>query len=170
MEILKVNKDRVSLIKRKYARTLEKELSVKLHFDEEAIEIEGDSDKIYFALPILKAVSRGFGLDTALKLKNSENILEIINLRDFCNTDNCISRLKARLIGTEGKIKIAIEQSTDSNISIYGHTVAIIAPIYSISAVKEAINLVIHGAKHSSLLNHLSRIKNELFISKLKGK
>ncbi len=168
-EVVRVNRERVALIRRKYKKDLEDKLGVKLFLHDETVTIEGDSEHVFFALPVIKAIARGFGMEKALRLKEAENDLFVINLRDFCNTENCVSRLKARVIGTEGKIKTAIENATDSHISVYGHTISIIAPLYSMGKAKEAVHMLLHGAKHSSLLNFLSRAKEELFLTKLKG-
>ena len=169
-EIIRLNKEKIMLIQRKYLTNLEEKLGVKIEIDEEVLTVHGESSNVYFAIPVIKAISRGFSLEIAMLLKNTERSLKIINLHDFCSNENCVSRLKARVIGKQGSIKTALELATDSKISVYGHTISFIAPLYSSSKVEEAINMILSGAKHSSVLGHLSKIKEQLFLEKLKGK
>jgi ribosomal RNA assembly protein len=73
------------------------------------------------------------------------------------------------VIGTEGSIKKEIEEMADCYISVYGDTIGIIAPPDSMPMASEAISMLINGAMHSSVLNFLSRKKEELTLSRLRG-
>ncbi|RME14491.1 MAG: hypothetical protein D6797_08675 [Bdellovibrio sp.] len=169
-ETLRVNADRANVIKNKYLKSLEERLAISLEISDSTITIEGEANDVFFAKPIIEAIGRGFSLDDALKLLNSNYTLHIIELRDFCNSDSCMERVKARVIGRGGSIKTTIERATDSKISVFGHTVAVIAPLYSISYALEALSKIIRGAKHTSVLNYLSSIRKQLYYEKLSGK
>ncbi|MEM4385603.1 MAG: hypothetical protein QXD03_03550, partial [Candidatus Anstonellales archaeon] len=67
-----------------------------------------------------------------------------------------------------GSIRETIESITESYISIFNNTVAVIAPSYSYDYVLKAINMILAGSKHSSVLNFLSRAKEMIRLSKLR--
>jgi len=88
----------------------------------------------------------------------------ILDLDNFFHSQNAKKRIKGRIIGTDGKVKKRIEEITDAYISIYGDTIAIIAPYYTMSYVKDIIEMLINGAKHSTVFNVLSKMKEEIFV------
>lgn len=165
--------DRVGVLIGKHGETkrlLEKRLGVELDIQNESIHIKGDADKEFFAKDVIKAIGRGFSPEKALLLTKEEYNLEIIDLDHFFSTKNSKIRIKGRIIGKEGKVKKRIEEITDSYISVYGDTVSIIAPYYSMSYVKEIIELILKGAKHSTIFNVLSKMNEEIRFLKLKSK
>ena len=168
-EALKVNSQRAVLIEKKYRPLLEKELSVAIEVEGETVHIEGEAEHVFKAKPVVEAIARGFSAETALKLKNDEYVLHVEDLREYCNTMNCIERLRARVIGRQGSIKTTIERATDSSIAVYGHTVSVIAPFYSIDYAVDVIRRILRGAKHSSVLRYLSELRKKLFYQKLSG-
>jgi len=169
IDTIKVSYKRLEVIK-KHKEELEKNLNVELSFEDNVVKIKGEPENVYFAVSVIKAIAKGFSKEQSFKLLNSENSLEIIDLSEFCNTENCIKRLKSRIIGTNGKIKKQIESSTDSLISVYGKSVSIIAPYYTLPYAKEAILRIIKGSKHSTILVYLKKAQQEIFYSKITGK
>ena len=170
--IVKIPHERVGVIIGKNGLTkelLEKELNVTIHIHGNEVLIEGDPSDVYFAEPVIKAIGRGFNPRIALKLKEGDYQLYIINLYDYCNTENAVKRIMGRIIGRKGSIRKDIERATDSYISVYGHTVAVIAPYYAMDYVLKVLEMLIRGAKHSTALNYLARQREELFYKKLKG-
>ncbi len=168
-EIVRVSQERMNLIRKRYKERFEQATHTQLSFGKGSVVIRGKSQDVFFALPVLKAIARGFSLDTALLLLKEDYELRLIDLHNFCNTENCVVRLRGRVIGKEGRAKTKIERATDSHISVYGHTVAIIAPLYSMEKASEAVNMLLEGARHSSVENYLSKAREELFYTKLKG-
>jgi ribosomal RNA assembly protein len=172
--VIKVPEERVGVFFGKDSetlKTLEEKLGLKLEIKHDgSVILEGNADKIYFGKNVIKAIGRGFSPDVALYLVDKEDFMfELIDLDEFLNTENAIHRVKGRIIGSDGKIKTEIEKMIDCYISVYGNTVGIIAPFDSISFAKEAIAMIIRGSMHSSVMNFLSRKKEELKLSRLMG-
>ena len=170
--VVKVPEERVAVFIGKHGKTkkeLEDILGVKLIIKGNEVHILGDAFHVFRAEPVIKAIARGFSPERAKALRNEEMQLEIIDLKDFYNTKNAITRIKGRIIGREGKIRKELERLTDSEISVYGHTVAVIAPYYLMPYIKEALSMLIGGAKHSTVFNFLSRVKGEMTYLRLKG-
>lgn len=170
--VVKVPEERVGVFigkKGKTKRKLEELLGVKLIVKKNEVHILGDALNVYRAFPVIKAIARGFSPENAEALRNEEMQLEIIDLKEFFNTRNAIVRIKGRIIGRKGKIREELERLTDSKISVYGHTVAVIAPYYLMPYIKEALSMIIRGAKHSTVFNFLRKAKAEMTYLRLKG-
>ena len=97
-----------------------------------------------------------------LALTNEENILDIIDLREtFGKNESEIKRVKGRIIGRDGKIRRMLEEFTDANISVYGHTISIIGDYDAIFIAREAIRMLLNGKQHSTVYRFLMRKKRE---------
>ncbi|MDD5023313.1 MAG: KH domain-containing protein [Candidatus ainarchaeum sp.] len=172
MEIIRIPEERIRILIGQNGKTkkeIENKAGVELKISKDGeVAIEGSEDKVYFSKEIIKAIGRGFSPKIALKLLKDEKTLEIINLKEFGNTQNAIKRIKARIIGEEGKVKKEIESATDSDISIYGNTIGIIANYDCVDYSKQAVMKIISGAEHSTVFNYLSEVKRKLFQERLK--
>jgi ribosomal RNA assembly protein len=130
----------------------------------EIIPREGSDDPttILRARDVVLAIARGFSPDRALTLVDDDIVLDIIDLRGtFGKNDREIARLKGRVIGREGKIRMLIEEMTDAKISVYGHTIAILGEYETVTAAREAIELLLKGKQHSTVYKLLRKIKRE---------
>jgi len=172
-EIVNIPSERVkSLIGKEGStkRVIEKKCNVELTVDSEGVvQINGESADVFFAKDVVKAIGRGFRPEKALHLLKHDYGLYIIPLKEVLGSDKAITRVKGRVIGEKGKIKSQIETSTDSFLSVYGNTIGIISRIDSMEYAKEAVAMLIRGAKHSSVLSYLSRAKREIMQERLKG-
>ncbi|MFA5108364.1 MAG: KH domain-containing protein [Candidatus Micrarchaeia archaeon] len=142
-------------------KMLERELAVHLEVDNEdgSVIIEGPSIEVFFAMPVIKAIGRGFEPRIALKLKDEEYGLKIIDLRDFAAKPNHMSRIKGRVIGEKGKSKEIIEHEAEVNIAIWGHTVGIIGKLELIDIAATAIFKLIEGMPHAGVFLYLEKNK-----------
>jgi len=102
-------------------------------------------------------------------LLNPEQTFYLISLRELDLTDKTITRIKGRIIGEDGRIKLAIEESTDSFVSVYGSTIGIISNVETVHYAKEAISMIINGSQHSSVLAYLSKAKREILDAKFRN-
>jgi ribosomal RNA assembly protein len=172
-EFVKIPTERVKVLlgpNQATRKKIEKSCKVGLTVDQDGeVEMIGEPEDIFFARDVIKAIGRGFGPDTALRLLTHDYGLYIIPIKDFAHSDNAISRVKGRVIGENGKIKGQIEDATDSYLSVYGNTVAIISRIDTMEYAKEAVGMIIDGARLTSVLGYLAGVKRQIMESRLKG-
>jgi ribosomal RNA assembly protein len=62
----------------------------------------------------------------------------------------------------DGKTRKIIEELTDANICVYGHTISIIGNIEQAQAAREAIQMLINGSQHNTVYRFLHRKRREL--------
>ena len=112
--------------------------------------------RVYITQHILEAIGLGFNPEKALKLLNQESVLEIINLEEVLgHSEKKITRMKGRLIGDQGKIRMAIEQMSGVSFSVHKKFIALIGDFESIKIAKKAISMITQGAPHKTVLNYL---------------
>lgn len=171
MEIVRIPSQRTTVLvgeKGATKKMLEKRCKVKLTARPDGeVELEGEEVDLYFAQEVVRAIGRGFEARVALKLLKEDYQLYVIDLKEHAHTENAIHRIKGRVIGEAGRIKQEIEKAADSDICIYGNTVAVIARIDSIAYAKEAIGRLIHGAPHSTVLRYLASVRKQLMGARL---
>jgi ribosomal RNA assembly protein len=130
----------------------------KISYQPEAL-IDANPFKAY---DIVSAIARGFSPQRAFSLLQEERILTLIDLREYAGkSENALVRIKSRLIGTEGKARKIIEELTQSEISIYGHTVAIIGDPDESKIAKEAIDKLAKGGTHKSTYELLQKYRTK---------
>ena len=162
IEELKITKDRIPVIIGKNGITRRQiEHRTKTRIDVDSIEgdvrISSDEPfKNYIAKLIINAIGRGFSQEIAYYLLREENGLEVIYLPDILGKNKSkLIRQRSRLIGTQGKSKKTIEDLTNTCISVYGKTVAIIGPLDKIILARKAIEKLVQGSKHGNVYRWL---------------
>jgi ribosomal RNA assembly protein len=114
------------------------------------------------AFDIVSAIARGFSPQRAFSLLEEERILSIIDLREYAGkSENAMLRIKSRLIGTEGKARKIIEDLAGAQVSIYGHTVAIIGEPDASKVAKEAIDKLAKGGTHKATYEMLQKYRTK---------
>lgn len=160
---LKIPEDRVAILigekgttKRKIERQTKTRLTIS-HEGDVLIE-SNDALAVFTTTNIVKAIGRGFNPDLALTLISEENFLDIINIADITGKSKSkMTRLKSRLIGTKGKAKHTIETLTNTNLSIYGKTVAIIGKPEDVGLAREAVEHILKGGRHGNVYAALEK-------------
>jgi ribosomal RNA assembly protein len=132
--------------------------------EEGLVSIEGkEADGFLRAVEVVKAIARGFSPERAFRLFEDEDLyLELIELSDIADTAAKLERIRGRIIGRDGKSRSQIEDLTNTEISVYGKTVAIIGMIERVKVAREAIEMLINGVSHESVYAFLDRKKREL--------
>jgi ribosomal RNA assembly protein len=125
----------------------------------DSIEIEGEPLDVMKTKDIIKAIGRGFSPEKSLKLLDDEYKLSIIELGD--ETLNSRRRIFSRVIGRKGSTKRRIEESTDTDISVFGKTISIIGRWDNVEKAEKILQLLISGSKHSYIYRLLKEIKGE---------
>lgn len=114
------------------------------------------------AFDIVSAIARGFSPQRAFSLLEEENILSLIDLREYAGkSENAMLRIKSRVIGSEGKARRIIEELSGAEISIYGHTVAIIGDPDASKVAKDAIDKLAKGATHKATYEMLQKYRTK---------
>jgi len=150
--------------------TIETKLSVDLEVESETggititlLPTASDPTVLFRAKEIVIAIGRGFSPERAFRLlRDDESFLEIIDLREIIGrSQSDIKRLKGRVIGKAGKTRGLIEELTEVDLSVYGHTISIIGNTDQIEAAKEAVRMLIRGSQHSTVYRFLHRKRRE---------
>jgi ribosomal RNA assembly protein len=152
-------------------KNIETKLSVELQIESETGGVtitltEGATDPsvLFKAKDVVTALGRGFSPEHAFRLiRDEEAILDVIDLRvTFGRSESDIKRVKGRIIGMNGKTRQIIEELTDANVAVYGHTVGIIGNFDQAEAAREAIQMLVRGSLHSTVYRFLHRKRREL--------
>ncbi len=163
MRFVKIPMDRVAILIGKNGEVKEKieQYGVKLEIDSATgdVKIEGeDSLREMEAENVVRAIARGFSPDKALLLFNDEYYFELLDMRDWVGKKKeHVKRIAGRIIGKGGKARKLIEEMTGAFISVYGHTVAIIGRIDELQMAKQAIEMLLEGANHSTVYRFLEK-------------
>lgn len=166
--MFKLNKGRIGVVIGTNGETkkeIEQKLGVKIDIDSKTgdVEIKPNTENENYdplnqltAKKIVKAINRGFNPDKAMNLKEMDYELEIFNLiKILGRSDKKLKRIKGRLIGRNGEIRKAIERYAECFVSIYGKTVSVIADYENLQIARKAINMIINGMPHHTVLRFL---------------
>ncbi len=173
---LKLPKERIAVLigkKGQVKRRLEEATSSKIKVDskEGDVTITGDDSLgLFSAREVITAIGRGFNPDVAMQLLKADFVYDAINITDHSGrSKNDMIRLRGRVIGTEGRARQIIEEMTDTNISIYGKTIAIIGEPENVSVARRALESILQGAKHASVYSWLEKKRKDLKLKSIVG-
>jgi ribosomal RNA assembly protein len=160
--MIKVPRERICVIIGKNGeikKRIEEKTNTKINISDESVEIEGENSiDVWVVRNIIKAIARGFSPQRAFSLFNEENAIEIIELTDYIGkSKNTLIRLKGRIIGKEGKARKLIEELSNTYISVYCKSVAIMGKIENIEIARRAIEMLLQGAKHATVYRMLEK-------------
>jgi ribosomal RNA assembly protein len=168
-EILKINKRRLPVVIGNNGSTkkdLERKCNVSLDIESSSAEIIISSNNyynVYISKKIINAIARGFSPEHAFKLLNDNFNLDIISIKDFTGkNEKRINQIKGRVIGKDGKFKIYLETKFGCFISVFGNTVSIISRSEDINSIREIIEVLLKGQKHTSAFK-LTKIRSSGF-------
>jgi ribosomal RNA assembly protein len=176
---VKIPKDRIGALIGPDGRVkerIEKQLRIEIGVDSETGDVTltlspnaEDPSVLFRAKELVTAIGRGFAPERAFRLlQDDEALLEVIDLREiFGRSLSELERLKGRIIGQEGKTRRIIEELTDAEVSVYGHTVSIIADAEEMDIAREAVKMLLQGRQHSSVYRFLHKKRRELKKKKL---
>jgi ribosomal RNA assembly protein len=170
---VRIPKDRVGTLVGPEGKTkqyIESKLHVKLEVETEGsvtitlLENATDPSMLLKAKDVVTAIGRGFVPETAFRLiRNEDDIYDMIDLRlIFGRSDSDIKRIKGRIIGTEGKTRRLIEELTDADVVVYGHTVGIIGSFEEADAARNAVQMIVDGCEHHTVYSYLQKKRSEL--------
>jgi ribosomal RNA assembly protein len=115
---------------------------------------------------VVTAIGRGFSPLNAMKLYDSNTYIYVMNINDFArDKKNHLRRIRARVIGTNGKTKKFIEKETNTILSIYGSTVSVIGTLEMVEIVKESLTLLMRGSEHNTIYRLIDRRVKEAMLN-----
>ena len=176
MKYLKIPKERVGILIGHNGETkkmIEKLSTTTLEIDsvegEVIINEHNTSDPLLSLIVenVVRAIARGFSSEHAMRLFKENMDFFLFDLHDYVGKkDSHIRRIRSRIIGTDGKSKRTLEKLTEADISVYGHTVALIADFESIDTAKKAVDMILSGSKHASVYRYVEREMKKLRLGK----
>ena len=175
---VKIPKERVGILigeEGKAKQYIEDRLNVKIDVESEGsvtiklTEKASDPSMLLKAKDVVTAIGRGFSPEATFRLiRNEDEIFDMIDLRQvFGRSESDIKRVKGRLIGTEGKTRKLIEELTEANVVVYGHTIGFIGSFTQVEAARHAAQMIIEGCQHQTVYRFLQRKRTELKKEKL---
>lgn len=169
--VVNIPQERVGVLigpKGSVKREIEERLGVRLEIDSASgsVKIElarspeegGDPVALFKARDVVEAIGRGFSPERAFRLFSENALLSIVDITDYVKRSrNNLIRVRARLIGRDGRTRKIIEETTRTYVSIYGDTVAIIGDEEEdVKAAEDAVISIIKGAPHSAVYRALN--------------
>lgn len=106
---------------------------------------------------IVVAIGRGFSEERALRLLDDDTYLAVLDIKDFAHSRNRIEQIRARIIGTRGKTRRIVEELTSVDVSVYGHTVALIGEAFHLAIARDATEMLLSGSEHKTVYRFLER-------------
>tara|TARA_B100000700_G_scaffold320426_1_gene417694 strand:- start:7350 stop:8072 length:723 start_codon:yes stop_codon:yes gene_type:complete len=163
--LARIPQDRIAvLIGRKGVtrRALEEATNSKLHIDSTSGDVSVVWNEEFDPITrmkfpdVIRAIGRGMNPERALQLLQDDHHLMLYDMREYVGKNaNQQRRIRSRLIGRNGRIRELIEEHSGAEIVIYGSTVVIIGDEEGLPLAGQAIERLLQGAEHSSVLKHL---------------
>jgi len=165
----RVPKDRIAVLIGKSGKTrkmIEAACGGDLNIDSQtgdvSISWKGEPDPIgrMKAPDVISAIGRGFSPERAIHLLEDNFFLRLYNIREWVGRQpNQTRRMRSRLIGTNGRIRTLIEEMSRCEIAVYGSTVAVMGDNDALSLATPAIEGILDGSEHSTVLFGLEQDK-----------
>ena len=114
------------------------------------------------ARDIVHAMARGFSENRAFRLLDDDAYLEVLDIKDFARSKNRVAQIRARLIGTRGKTRRLIEELTGVDMSVWGHTVALVGGTFEMAIAREAVIMLLRGSEHKTVYRFLERKRADI--------
>jgi ribosomal RNA assembly protein len=141
---------------------IEKRSGVKLTIDSEEGDVgidhthAKDPSMALAVTDVVTAIGRGFSAEKAVKLLEDGYFLEVMDIRDYVGKKvEHVGRMRARVIGTNGRTREIIEELTGAFISVYGNTVAAIGDAVQINVAARALDMLLSGSEHAAVYKFL---------------
>jgi ribosomal RNA assembly protein len=165
----RVPKDRIAVLIGKSGKTrkmiegaCEGDLSIDSQTGDVSISWTGEPDPIRrMKVPdVISAIGRGFSPERAVQLLEDNVFLRMYDIREWVGRQpNQTRRMRSRLIGTNGRIRTLIEEMSRCEIAVYGSTVAVMGDNDGLSLATPAIEGILGGSEHSTVLFGLEQDK-----------
>ncbi len=172
---IRIPKERVAVLigkKGEIKKTIEEATKTKIEIDSKEGDVfisSEDALSVYNTRELVTAIGRGFNPEIALLLLKVDYMFELINLNDYIKGKNDLTRIKGRVIGSEGKCRALIEKLAECYISVYGKTIGIIGEVNNTSIARRAIENLLRGSPHGNVYKWLEKQRREMKRKELIG-
>ncbi|MEE2811912.1 MAG: KH domain-containing protein [Candidatus Thermoplasmatota archaeon] len=163
--LARIPQDRIAvLIGRKGAtrKALEKATGANLYIESKTGDVSiswpTDADPILrMKFPdVIRAIGRGMNPERAIQLLEDDHYLMLIDIREYVGKGSSQQRrVRSRVIGRNGRIRELIEEHSGAELVIYGSTIIIIGTEEAVPLAGQAVERLLQGSEHSSVLKHL---------------
>jgi len=177
-QTVRVPSDRIGAILGKGGETkkwLEDTFKIRLIVDSRTGEVTIESltetleTETLKAVEVINAIARGFSQERAARLKMDDTVLSIMDLRSYQGkSPNSLTRVKGRIIGERGRARRLIEELTHAEVSVYGHTIAIIGRLDEVKLAEDALDILASGGPHKVAYHLLEKRRTQAKIDRLK--
>ncbi len=166
MEYVKIAENRIGSIIGKEGEVkslIEDEMGVHLQVNssEGLVTIENrGSDPLaeWKTRDVVRSLNYGIDLKNALKLKDDDYSLIILDLCDIVGrSKKAILRQKARIIGRGGKAKAHISELTGASVAVKGRHVVILGRSEEAEVAREAVEAIAEGLPHGVVYKVLEK-------------
>ena len=144
----------------KARKEIEKELGIKITNRGKEITIESTPEKEYIASQVVEALNIGFPLNYALSIKTEDNLLEIINIKDYTISKD-LERIRGRIIGRKGVTLKTLNELTECYFELKDNQLGIIGNPEYIKIAQEAVISLIQGTKTANVYAFLEKHRPE---------
>ncbi len=135
---------------------IESKIKIKISLYRGSISIEGSELIEYLVEKVIHAVDFGFDAEDALLLLKEDFVLEFVNIKEHTHRKN-LTDIRARLIGTGGRVKRTIEELTGGIIVLNANTVGVIVDNEHLSQAIQGIISLVQGSKHGNVFSYLEK-------------
>jgi len=149
--------------KRAAAELRRRGIRVDVEIDEAGLYVnlrprqDASLDEVLRVREVFRAISYGFTAEDALELLRDGYRLEVIDLKEYFDAENHLTRVKARIIGEEGRARRTFETIAGVRMVIGDRHVAVIGPVEAVEAVRDALDKLIRGRRHETVYRYLRR-------------
>jgi len=165
---IKIPKERIAVLigekgstKRKIQSKTGCKITISSKEGDVLIESE-DNFNVFLVEKIIKSVGRGFNPEIALKLLNEDYVFELLNIQEYSGkSKKQEERIKARVIGTEGKARRNLERLTNCYICVYGKTIGVIGKVEDLYLCKKALEKLLQGSPHTNVYKWIEEQKHK---------
>lgn len=140
----------------KSKKKLETTLNVKISNRGKEVSIAGEPEDEYTAEKVIDAINFGFPISDALTIKNEDSLFEVISIKSHTKRKD-LERIRARIIGTEGKTLKTLCTLTKCFFELKNNEVGIIGSPEHIKNAQEAVISIIKGSKQTNVYSFLEK-------------
>lgn len=137
-------------------RLLEKKIRIRISQNKSNFTLDGSEINEFYVEKIIEAIDFGFEPEDALLLLKDEYRLEYLSIKEHTHRSN-LGEVRARIIGTEGKAKAAIENLTGAIIVVHENKVGLIADVDHVQQTIQSIISLVQGSKHGNVFAYLEK-------------